>query len=100
MRQFVFQHAHDAEFLAVLGDLVQRLDYVLHARQLFRSRDGRRIFRPGMKHKIVDPQKCGRFRCLEDFRNGRGPLCGVGRGDVDVRAQMARETSTPPSRVL
>lgn len=35
MRQFVFQDAHDSDFLAAPGDLVQRFDYVLHARQLF-----------------------------------------------------------------
>jgi hypothetical protein len=34
MRQFIFKHAHDAEFFAAPGNLIQRFNNVLHPRQL------------------------------------------------------------------
>ncbi|GEM_PF-4849468 len=84
MRQFVFQHTHDAALLAAPGDLIQGIDNVSHPRQLLGRRDRGWIFRPGMHHKIVYAQKRRRFRRFENFCDGRDPLRFIGRGDVDL----------------
>jgi hypothetical protein len=97
MRQFVLEYTHDAELLAMLGYPIQRFDHVLHTWQLLLGRNRRRILGARVQHKIVNAQKRRRFRCLANFRDRLGPLCSLGRSDVDIgREWRVKRVSVHP----